>query len=592
MAENNKRVVGKRKNDNQNAGKREAGKRKIVLVGNPNAGKTTLFNALTGRNEKVGNWHGVTVESVSATARLKNETAEIIDVPGIYSLKNHDAEENAAAETLKEGGYSLIVVVIEAEKLKRGLRLIRELKSFGVPIVAFINLYADFLKRGGELNAEEFGKSAGIEVICGEAINESDVRKLKKSIFGEAPILRATNEPFGYVAPKKRRATLEKIVTGKFTALPVFVLVMLFCFWFAFGNRSPIAAISGAISRLLNDFIAKRIYDSLSSRNFFLARLLSEGVIGGLSGVAEFIPQICALSFCLDFLDQSGYLSRISAVTDGALKFFSLSGKSVYSLSCGFGCTAVSAVTANGIDDENVRLRAVLSMPFISCSARTPVYLFVAKAAFEKYAFLVICGVYLLSLVAPLVHSLLLSKTVIKEKPEPLTEEIADLKIPKLHPLLKSLLKTFKEFIIRLSTVVFCVSLAVWLGANVSPNVELLPQREIDRSVLARLGSIFAFAFRPMGFDWRMPAALFSGIFAKESVVSSFALLYPEGLRLAINQGLALIAFCYLYTPCLTALSAIRKTIGFKYALISAVYQLLVALSAAYAIYFFTGIFI
>ena len=308
--------------------------------------------------------------------------------------------------------------------------------------------------------------------------------------------------------------------------------------------------------------------------------------------MAEFIPQICALSFCLDFLDQSGYLSRISALTDGALKVFSLSGKSVYSLSCGFGCTAVSAVTANGIDDRNVRLRAVLSMPFISCSARTPVYLFIAKAAFEEYSFLVICAVYLLSLIAPLVHSLLLSKTVAKGKPEPLIEEIAELKFPGLRPLLKSLLKTFKEFIIRLSTVVFCVSLAVWLGANVSPNVELLTQREIDRSVLARLGSIFAFAFKPMGFDWRMPAALLSGIFAKESVVSSFLLLYPEGLRLAINQGLALVVFCYFYTPCLTALSAIRKTIGFKYALISAVYQLLVALSAAYAIYYFTGIFI
>lgn len=523
MAENNKRV---------------AGNRKVVLVGNPNAGKTTLFNALTGRNEKVGNWHGVTVESVSATARLKNETAEIIDVPGIYSLKNHDAEENAAAETLKEGGYSLIVVVVEAEKLKRGLRLIRELKAFGAPIVAFINLYADFLKRGGELNSEEFGKSAGVEVICGEAINERDVRKLKEIIFGENPILKPTNEPFGFIPPKKRRKALEKIVTGKFTALPVFVLVMLFCFWFAFGSLSPIAAISGAISRLLNDFIAQRVYDSLISRNRFLARLLSEGVIGGLSGVAEFIPQICALSFCLDFLDQSGYLSRISAVTDGALKFFSLSGKSVYSLSCGFGCTAVSAVTANGIGDKNVRLRAVLSMPFISCSARTPVYLYVAKAAFEKNAFLVICGVYLLSLAAPLVHSLLLSKTAVKGKPEPLIEEIADLKIPMLRPLLKSLLKTFKEFIIRLSTVVFCVSLAVWLGANVSPSVELLPQSEIDRSILARLGSVFEFAFKPMGFDWRTPAALLSGIFAKESVVSSFSLLYPGGCNSRLTKDL------------------------------------------------------
>ncbi len=567
-------------------------KRKAILIGNPNAGKTTLFNALTGKNEKVGNWHGVTVDNASATAKLHGEEIEITDAPGIYSLKNYDAEENAAAEALKSGDFSVIIVVVEAEKLKRGLRLIRELRAFNKPIIVFINLYADFLKCGGKLDEKKFTESLGVEAVCGDAVNGVAAHKLKEKIFADNKVLQPSDEDFYYIPPKRRNTALDKIVTNKFLALPVFFAIMLFCFWFAFGETSPVSLISGAISRLLNDFIAKRIYESLYLKNLFLARVLSEGIIGGLSCVAEFIPQICALSFLLDFLDQSGYLSRISALTDGALKKFSLSGKSVYSLSCGFGCTAVAAVAAKGIDDKNVKLRAVLSMPFVSCSARTPVYLYVTKIAFKKYAFLVIGAVYFLSLALPLFHSLLLSETAAKGTPEPLVDEIADLKIPKFSPLIKSLLKTFKEFIIRLSTVTFCVSLAVWLGANVSPDVKLLTPGEIDKSILARAGSIFEFAFSPLGFDWRIPTALLTGIFAKESVVSSLALLFPEGLKLCAEQGLALVAFCYFYTPCLTALSAMRKTIGFKFAALSAVYQLLVAFAAAYSIFYLTGIFL
>lgn len=567
-------------------------RKKIVLIGNPNAGKTTLFNALTGRNEKVGNWHGVTVESVSGITRHNGEKAEITDVPGIYSLKNRTAEENVAAEIIKKRNYSKIVVVTDASKLGRGIRLIKELRSLNVPIVVFINLYGNFLKRGGMLDEEKLAKSLGTEVVFGEAVNKSDVEQLKKKIFEKQAIKHGSDCNFGYTPPKKKGEKLGDIVTGRFTALPIFAIVMLFCFWFSFGENSPVSAISGAISRLLNDFIGEYIYETLYGKNIFLARLISEGIIGGLSAVAEFIPQIAVLSLCTDFLDQSGYLSRISAVTDGILRKFSLSGKSVYSLFCGFGCTAVSASLSGGIDDEKVRFRAVLSMPFVSCSAKTPLYFFVAKAALKKYAFQIIAAVYFLSLALPLVHSLILSKTAVKGRALPLIEEIAPLTFPKILTLSKSLLKTIKEFIIRLSTVVFTVTLAMWLAVSVSPSLKLLTQGEADKSILAVAGNFFSFAFEKAGFDWRMPSALLSGIFAKESVVSSLSLLYPEGLDISVRQGLFLTAFCYLYTPCLTALSAIKKTIGTKYAILSAAYQLALAFAAAYAVYFFTGLFI
>ena len=566
-------------------------KKHILIVGNPNAGKTTLYNALTGRNERVGNWHGVTVESSSAESTINGVKFIFTDVPGIYSLKEYAAEEANAAKTIFNGNFDAIIVVTEADKLKRGLKLVGELRFVHAPILLFINLYGDFSRRGGKFDEKELEKSVGAKVIYGEAVNHKDVEKVREFLTANLSVLPADNRDFGYVQAKPKLSKLEKLLVGKFTALPIFAAIMLFCFWLSFGEFSPVSLISGAIGRLFNDFIGNRIYLALYKKNLFLARLISEGIVGGLSSVAEFIPQIMTVSFCLDFLDQSGYISRLSAYADGFLRKFSLGGRSVYTLSSGYGCTAVSAITAKGIDDERVKLRAVLSLPFVSCSAKTPVYFYIAQIAFRKYAFLVIFGVYILSLILPLIHSLILSKTAAKGSPEPLIEEIADFKIPKLSTLSKSLLKNFKEFIIKLSTVVFTVSLAVWLAMSVSPDLRLLASNESSKSILAAFGRMLAPVFKPLGLDWRIAAALFSGIFAKESIVSSLALLYPEGLSISIAQGLALTAFCYFYTPCITALSAFSKTIGKKYALLAAIYQLLLAIAAMYAVFYLSAAF-
>ena len=559
---------------------------KIILVGNPNAGKTTLFNSLTGKNEKVGNWHGVTIEEKTASYVYRGEKYDVSDVPGLYSLKNCDAEEAEAARSLSKNDYDAIVAVVEADKVKRGLKLVSELRRFNKPIVLFINLYADFLKRNGNLNAEELGKATGTKVICGEACFQADARKIKEYLADKPVVLPVTESEYDYKQPRSRGYTLDKIITGKFSAVPIFASAMLAIFYLAFGNFSPITALSEAISRLLTDFIGKRIYYALYEKNLFIARLISEGILGGIAAVFSFIPQIAVLSLCLEFLDQSGYLSRLSASTDGFLRKFGLSGKSVYCLSCGFGCTALSATCSKGIDDPPVKRRAVLSLPFISCSARTPVYFYIAKFVFKKYAFAVVTVVYFLSLILPTVHSAVLKKFFVKGEPQSLITELADLKMPKLSALLKSLLKTLKEFIIKLSTVVFSVTLAAWLALSVSPNLQLLEVTECENSILAYLGKGAAFLFKPMGLDWKYSVSVVSGLFAKESVVSLLSILFPDGLILTVPQGISLTAFCYLCPPCITAFFAVAKETNAKNAIISWAWQLILALLVSYALYF------
>lgn len=559
---------------------------KIILVGNPNAGKTTLFNSLTGKNEKVGNWHGVTVEEKTATYIFNGEKYYVSDVPGLYSLKNCDAEETETVKSLSKNDYDVIVAVVEADKLKRGLKLVSELRRFNKPIILFINLYADFIKRNGNLNAVKLGEATGTKVICGETCSLADAQKIKEYLSEKPLVLPVIRSNYDYTQPQSRGYTLDKIITGKLTALPIFVATMLVVFYLAFGNYSPITALSEAISRLLTDFLGKRIRDLFYESNPFIARLLSEGILGGLAAVFSFIPQIAVMSLCLEFLDQSGYLSRLSASTDGFLKKFGLSGKSVYCLSCGFGCTAMSAACSKGIDDPPVKKRAILSLPFISCSARTPVYFYIAKFAFKKYAFAAVAVVYFLSLILPTVHSAILRKFFVRGEPQSLITELADLKIPKFSTLLKSLLKTLKEFIIKLSTVVFSVTLAAWLALSVSPNLRLLEVSECENSILAYLGKTTAFLFQPMGFDWKYSVSLISGLFAKESVVSVLSLLFPDGLILSVPQGISLTAFCYLCPPCITAFFAVAKETNAKTAIISWAWQLVLALLVSYVLYF------
>lgn len=569
-------------------------KYKIALIGNPNAGKTTLFNSLTGANNKVGNWHGVTTFAQSAEFKIDNNYYSIVDLPGIYSLCGSLAEEKVAEDFLKSKNYDIIVVVIDAKRLLKSIKLIEQLKQFNKPIVAFINLYVDFLRKGGKIDLKKAKQSLGVEIIVGEAVGGQGVSILKQKLLNGIGLPIKSKCENNFFSPQRFNYKLSSFLFGKHTAVPVFLIITVFISWFSFGRFSPVNLLSGAISRLFDENVTpffKSVVGKLCSP--FITGLTCDGVLSGISSVLVFLPQVCAMALGIDFLDQSGYLSGFSAVADDILGKFGLSGKALYTLFGGFGCTAIALSSADGIDDKGVKMRTVLSLPFISCSAKTPVYLYFASAIFKVNSFLVILSVWILSVVLSLIHSFLLKNTIIKSKTKNFIAEIADLRIPNFKTLLKSLQKTAIQFIIKLAGIVLILSSTLWILKNVSTDFKFLNGEGIEYSLLALIGKPLRFLFYPIGItDWRFSVAMLSGVFAKEGVASTLAVLFVEGVNLTFGQGLALTFFCYAYTPCVTALCMIKQKIGLKFTVICAVYQLIVGLFACYGIYYLTVLFL
>ena len=565
---------------------------KIALVGNPNAGKSTLFNSLTGQNRKVGNWHGVTVDGATAPFYIDGDKCFVTDLPGLYTVKGSRDEELVAEKFLLERDFDAIAVICEAKTLRRSARLVNELKEFKKPIILFVNLCREFRSGGGNFSVENLSRSLGVPVFAGEATDKRDVDEFKTRLYNlPAPTRGDGNDEYYTPAPIKRakKIGLNPIVAYTLVAATIFAV-----FYLAFGKYSPGSFLSESVNFLLGVKLTEAAAEFLAPRvSPFSAGLVTEGIIGGLSSVLAFLPQIAVLTFCLDLLDTSGFLSYASAVTDGILNKVGLSGRAAYTLASGFGCTALACSASLSVDDENVRKRAVLSLPFVSCSARTPVYTFIAVRVFGRYAFVVLAIIYLLSAVLPALWSLLLYKTVLKIPPRPTIAEIASVRIPNFKAALNNLLKTLKQFIIKLGTVILIASVTAYILRSVSLGLEFLPADRMDESCLAKLSGLFSFMFKPMGIsDWRYSAAMLSGLFAKEGIASCLALLFPDGLTLNLAQAAGIIAFSYCYTPCVTALSAMKRRLGTKTMLVAAVVQFAVALAFSYVVYFVFGWFI
>ena len=569
----------------------------MVLAGNPNAGKSTLFNALSGKNRKVGNWHGVTVDEATAYFRVGKNEYSVTDLPGLYTVKGSKDEEKVAEEFLRKNEYKVLTVVADADTLKRAVRLARELQGYGKRVILFINFYSEFLRRGGKIDLEKLYAATGLTAFCGDAVNPADVDLFKKFLADILTLPAVASPKNGgtiadgeYYFPPKRTI---KTVTKAYIAYPVFAAVIVGVFYLAFGKYSPATLLANALSTLgekLAELSKIALYGRVTP---FVCGLVCEGLITGLFSVLAFLPQITVLSACLTALDLSGYLSHASAVSDGILNKAGLSGRAVYSLMSGFGCTALAAASSLSVNDDAVKKRALICLPLVSCSARTPVYVYLTSALFKDRAFIILAAIYLFSLVLPVIRAKLLYKFVYKTPPKPLIAEIAPLRPPKLKILFKSLQNTLKSFIIKLGTVIVLLSATVYILKSVSPDLRFLTGNEISDSLLAYAGKAFAVLLKPVGIsDWRFGAAIGSGIFAKEGIAATLAALFPGGITLNAAQGLGLIAFTYAYTPCLTALAALKTQLGLKTAILLAVYQLLFAVVFSHAIYLLTLIFI
>lgn len=657
------------------------------LVGNPNVGKTSLYNRVTHSLEHVGNWHGVTVDKVSKTVRFSGHTVRMTDLPGLYSLSACSREEGVSRDSILRNECDLLINVCEVNNLARNLYLTLQLLELGAPVVLVVNMMDELEKRGKTLDSRRIEDALGVPVMAMSAKYRGDAQKLMQTCLqrvaqngqrrAQLPYLRQlpldkvqrilgdrtakAGLPADFAAVKvlendafvtqklalddrqraalaamgdwqarvaqaryeyideitadvicdkktaksgKRRKTntarqagrlsaIDRVVLNKYLALPVFFAVMACIFFVTFG------LVGGFFTDLLGTAIDRLLYAPVTSAlqkgncPAWIVGLIGEGIIRGVGGVLVFLPQIVSLFFFLALLEDSGYISRVAFMTDGIFRKIGLSGRSVFSMLMGFGCSATAVLTARGLEDETMRKKTVLLTPFLSCSARLPVYATIAAAFFAAGSPLVIFGMYVLGAAVALALAALFEAFVPRLKSGKLSfiMEMPPYRLPTAERVLQLIWHNTKVFLIRVGTTVFLLNVIVWVLSNFSLTAGYTAGTDA-KSILQVIGGVLAPVFRPFGFgNWKAVTALLSGLVAKESVISSIAGLGGAGAIFTGNHAplsaLTFMVFTLLYVPCFATLAAIAKEAGRKWMWFSFALHMVVAYVVCFVFYTF-----
>ncbi|PKG25411.1 ferrous iron transport protein B [Niallia nealsonii] len=653
----------------------------IALLGNPNTGKTSLFNHLTGSYEYVGNWSGVTIEKKVGV--FKNKKANLVDLPGAYSLNPLSADEAVVTEYLLQDEFEKIVNIVDASQLRRNLLLTLQLIEYEKPVVIGLNMmdvatgYGKKIKIEALLNmlgcpvvAISARKGEGCTVLADAVTNHTNTSLLKvdygkmieqyicemsslvnqktnlsarwltlQLIEGNASVLKHLHSLAGKMevddflkrieaAANKigkeaaqlvfeaRRNVVEDIlasaeimeemnkevltnkvdrmVTNKYLGLPIFMLLMYFMFMLTFdwfGSK-----LSDLVDRFITGFFTNIISTALGALNVspFIETLVMDGIIAGVGGVLVFVPQIFILFFCLSFLEDSGYMSRVALVVDKLMEKSGLNGKAVIPMIIGFGCNVPGVMAARTIETKRERLLTIILLPFMSCSARFPVYALFIGAFFAKNGALIVLSIYLLSIFLVLILAKLLSATILKGEKSLFIIELPPYRMPSIKILWKSTWDKGKGFLKKAGTFIFAGSVVIWLLTYFGPagmNVEM------DNSYLASIGELISPLLKPLGFGtWQAGASLLTGFLAKEAVVSAMNIIYAvpnihslQHLMSEVYTPLAsysFMVFILLYIPCLATLATIYKeTASKKWSAFSIVYSLMLAYGISFIIY-------
>ena len=602
-----------------------AGKR-IALIGFPNAGKTTLFNALTGADERTGNWHGVTVDAAS---RRLGDT-EIFDLPGIYGVYATSPEEKVTRNFINANPDALYVCVISAHDIPRGLDGAEKLLKSRRSVVVF-TFYDEFLKQGGRLDLAGMEKALKKKVFALDSTDKRSVGAFARALLGitaygkntddlrnakipektidkndgsarqsaqkpahQAGAFAEKGEYFPDIAaakncftpPIRKESAIDRMLFHPLGAIAAFLLAVFFVFYTAFGTYSP-GALLLALAETIFDGILAAAERALAGVPQWPASLLCDGVLKGAFSVLSFLPQLSVLFLSLTLLEESGLMARFAFMSDGFFEKLGLNGRAFFSLFSGYGCTAVAALSTRSMEDKNLQRKTVLLLPFITCSARLPAYLLVINAVFSFAKPIILILLYLGGLALACGLSAVLNKTIYRKKAY-FIMEMPPLRTVGIKKLFKALLYYAKQFIIRVGGIILAVTIALWFFSNFSFTLEYVGGRE--NCMLYVLGRSLGVVFRPMGIvDWRVSVSLLSGIFAKEAVAGTLLMLCGDVQGLFTpGQALAFLVFFSLYTPCLSALASIRREVGIRYALLSGVGMFAVALVAGYAAYFFS----
>jgi len=669
---------------------------RIALAGNPNSGKTTLFNALTGSNQYVGNWPGVTVEQKEGTAHFGRHEITIVDLPGVYSLSPYSMEEiisrNFIVGTMSAAPPDAIINIVDATNLERNLYLTVQLLELEKPMVLALNFMDEARAAGDQIDVDGLSQSLGIPIVpiiakTGENLDEllrvahrqmhlgytlepdnlydDFTHKIHhainavmhdnayasglpahwasiKLLEGDDVIKKALNlspeqekeveeiiveyeasgEGLGdrealvadsryefiekAVAKSVQKGTgrnavtlsekIDRYVTHKFLAFPIFLFAMFVMFNLTFG---PIGSfLSEGVAGLM-DSLSAFLEENMADAGIaaWLTGLVTGGVIPGVGGVLSFLPQIALLFFFLSLLEDSGYMARAAFIMDRLLRRFGLSGKAFIPMLMGFGCSVPAIMGARTMENEKDRRMTILLIPFMSCSAKLPVYGLIASAFFGRWAGIVIFCLYVTGMLVAVLSGLFFKKALFSGEPAAFVLELPPYRVPTARNTLMHVWERVRAFIVRAGTVILVVSIALWFLQSFDRSLHMTD--DASASLLGAFGSFIAPVFRPLGFgQWQASVAIVTGFIAKEAVVASLAMFYgfslaadPSGIASAMDgfsplSAFSMLIYVLLYVPCVAAVAAIyREMNSLKWTAFSVAWQLTVAWVSAFIVY-------
>ena len=654
----------------------------FALAGNQNCGKTTLFNQLTGSNQHVGNFPGVTVDRKSGAIR-NNPNTEVTDLPGIYSMSPYTSEEIVTRQFIIGEKPTGIINIVDATNIERNLYLTMQLMELDTPMVLALNMMDEMRGNGGTVRINKMEAMLGIPVVpisaaknegvdelvdhalhvakyqerpgrmdfCGEEDHGGSVHRCIHGIIHliedhakaagipvrfaatklvegdqriEAALKLDQNEKemiehiivqmeqergldraaaiadmrFHFihqlvdqtvVKPRQskeqlRSAQIDRFLTGRYTAIPAFVGIMALVFYLTFG------VIGLALQNLLEvgiDALTAAVDSTLTAWNVNAAvhSLVIDGIFTGVGSVLSFLPIIVTLFFFLSLLEDTGYMARVAFVMDKLLRRIGLSGRSIVPMLIGFGCTVPGVMASRTLPSERDRKMTILLTPFMSCSAKLPIYSLFAAAFFPEHAALVMVSLYFLGIAVGILMAILLKSSVFKGEAVPFVMELPNYRLPGLKNVVQLLWEKARDFLQRAFTVIFVATIIIWFLQSFDLRLSLTADPQ--QSILAWLASGIAPLFAPLGFaDWRVSTALITGFMAKESVVSTLTILYGSSAAFAAALSPAaaapLLVFCLLYTPCIAAVASVKRELGGKWAFIMVANQCIVAWLAAF----------
>jgi ferrous iron transport protein B len=654
------------------------------LAGNQNCGKTTLFNQLTGANQHVGNFPGVTVDRKDGQIRGQENTV-VVDLPGIYSMSPYTSEEIVSRHYFLDERPRGIINIVDATNIERNMYLTMQLIELDIPMVLALNMMDEVTSNGGSIDVNKLESVLGIPVVPisaskNEGVDELIEHAMHVAVHRERPgrmdfcdaegedggavhrcihsIMHLIDDhahknfvPIRFAASKliegdreiaerlhldenesemiehiivqmekesgmdrlaalaKMRFTfidkvcaetvirpkeskehirsqrIDKILTGKYTAIPAFVAIMAFIFWMTFG------VIGAALQDLMDigiNYLSNLCQSAMQAANVneVLSSLIIDGIFVGVGSVLSFLPIIVVLFFFLSLLEDSGYMARIAFVMDKLLRKLGLSGRSFVPMIIGFGCSVPAIMATRTLPSDRDRKMTIMLTPFMSCSAKIPIYAFFSAAFFPDNATIVMIALYFTGIIVAILYAVILDHTTFRGEPVPFVMELPNYRMPGAKSVIRLMWDKAKDFLTRAFTIIFLASIIIWFLQTFSITFNIV--EDSKDSILAMLGGIIAPVFAPLGFgDWRASTALITGFIAKESVVSTMTVLLGNQALGTIFQPhtvIVFLVFTLLYTPCVAAITSVKRELGGKWALLVVVMQCLIAWIVAFAV--------